>query len=145
MVDISVVMVYSVIVIIFLLLGFGAVILRVACSMVGVDIPEFGRAMMITFLAWIANAAMIIVINLVIVVVMSATGGNPQAAQITASVLSLPVILCFSAAIYSFMLETKFGKGILILLVQQVVLIIIAASVYAIVWAIYTALGVAMF
>ena len=141
MVDISVVMVYSVIVIIFLLLGFGAVILRVACSMVGVDIPEFGRAMMITFLAWIANAAVVIVIYLV----MGAGSGNPQAAQITASVLSLPVNLCLSAAIYSFMLETTFGKGILILLVQQLVLIIIAASVYTIVWAIYTALGVAMF
>ncbi len=95
----------------FLVVAIAAIILRLACGVVGVDeTPGLGRAMIIV----LGNVLAMICIGFVLGMV--GLGGQAQSSIVGALV---------SAKVYQSMLPTSFGKGLLIWLAQFVICAII--------------------
>jgi len=105
-------------------LAIGAMLLRIACGIVTKsNVPDFAKAMGIVAVAGVANAALGFFVGLVVGMAMQ---GDPEAAQLTAQLLGLPVGAVASASIYMLMLPTDFGKALLIWLVQAGIVLAIA-------------------
>jgi hypothetical protein len=99
-----------------------AAFLRLACSISGVIAPGFGKAMSITFVAdGVSTAGAFFLVY----VLTSTNQGNVDAKTLglIANAVGVPLGAVMSAAIYSGMLPTSFGKGILIWLVQLLMVI----------------------
>ncbi|MCY3021969.1 MAG: hypothetical protein NTW87_23405 [Planctomycetota bacterium] len=107
----------------------GAVILRLACGLVAAPQPTFGRAMVIVFMSWLANVAVSFVVALLAGVSMAA-GGAPGTKGVSVVLGAL-----VSAAVYSSMIPTTFGKGLLIWLAQLVIAFVIAVIAVVIILA----------
>jgi hypothetical protein len=122
----------------------GAVILRAACwlfnSMAGGDErrggvpePEFGRAMLITFVTFLVQTGVQMVIGFVTgagaAAAEQAKPGAGGPAQLMASLIALPVGFLVMAGMLTAMLPTSFPKALLVALLEYVIIIIIAAII----------------
>ena len=95
----------------FLVVAVAGIILRLACSVVGIDpAPDLGRAMMIV----LGNCLALMVIGFLLGMV--GLGGAPSGL----------VSALVSAKVYEVMLPTSFGRGFLIWLAQFVIIAILA-------------------
>ncbi len=95
----------------FLVVAIAAIILRVACGIVGVEqTPDLGRAMIIVLGNVLALIGLSIVLGLV------GLGGATQSTLVSA---------LLSAKVYETMLPTSFGRGFLIWLAQFIIVAIL--------------------
>lgn len=94
-----------------------AIILRLAAKIVSAPEIPFGKAMLIVVVAFFATAAAGFILGLIL------------GQGILAQLVSLVVGACVSALIYSKMIPTSFGKGILIYVMQIVVVFVIGLIV----------------
>jgi hypothetical protein len=111
-----------------IVLGLGALLLKVACGMVSAPVPGLGRAMWIVFVAWLANVGASVVASLCMGV-----SANVQQADTTAKSVLLLVSVLVQAAVYSSMVPTSFGKGILIWLMQGVIALVVAVAAFVLI------------
>lgn len=122
-----------------LYLVIGTIIFRLACRFSGEAVPGFGRAMGIVVIAFL----ILFLLNIVLTVAFS--GGSieamtdPEQQNPAAGLVSLLVGMFASAAIYSKMLPTTFGKGLVIWLIQ-IVMVIAVALVFGLLAAVLVAM-----
>jgi hypothetical protein len=97
-----------------LILGVGAMVLRMACRLVGEEPPDFGKAVLIVLAAGFAQSLI----------------GGVITSAVDAQAINLLVSGAVSSFIYSKMLPTDIGKAALIWLAQIVVAIVLAVIVF---------------
>lgn len=107
-----------------MVLGVNAIMLKLACGMVSATVPGLARAMWIVFVAWFVNG-----IAAFIVSVLLGAGTDIRLAPTGAKLALLLVGLVVQASVYSSLVPTSFGKGILIWLMQYVIAFLIVAAV----------------
>jgi hypothetical protein len=132
----------------------GAVILRAAVSLFNklaggansphrVPEPNFGKAMLITFVTILANQSIGIGLLLATGLGALAMGANVRSAWIATQLISTPVGMLVMSAMLARMLPTTFPRAILVMLCIVLVWIFVAAAVGAIVFGVYMATRVA--
>jgi hypothetical protein len=104
-------------------LGLGAILLKMACSAASATVPGLGRAMWIVFVAWFLNG-----IAASIAGILTGAGTDIRHAPPRAQLALLLVGLLVQASVYSSMVPTSFGKGILIWLLQYVIAFVIVVG-----------------
>ncbi len=112
----------------------GAVILRTACWMCGVQTPGLLKAMGILLLAAIANTAARYGAYYMLAGIMGA-GVGAKTIQAASGLVAFAIGMLASAAIYSRFLAVSYGKAIVVYLAQILVTIIvvfIVAAIYAV-------------
>lgn len=126
------------VVIIPIALAIGATILRAACSFVGVRQPDFMKAMGIVLLVGIVTSIVNFTIQVGMGVLLGASfaarGPGPapealKAVQLISTFVCLPVDALITGALYVPLLETTFGKGLLVWLMQFLIGIAIAIAI----------------
>jgi hypothetical protein len=114
----------------------GAVFLRAACAFYNklaggkgspssVPEPLLGKAMGITFVSTLVNAAVGFVIGSAVGAGSTAYGASERGAVITAQLLSLPVSLLVMAGMNAAMLPTTFARGLLVALCYLLVVLFV--------------------
>lgn len=98
-----------------LVLGIGAMVLRMACRLVGEEPPDFGKAVLIVLAAGFAQS--------IISGIFTFMGLDVQA-------INLLISAGVSSFVYSKMLPTDIGKAALIWLAQIVVGIVLAVVIF---------------
>lgn len=111
----------------------GAAILRLACSICGVQDLSFGRAMYVVFIGWLAGAAIQVALGFAASSMAGAGGGRTS---MLLSLAGVPVQFLVIAAVYSALIPTSYLKGLLIYLVQFLIVIAIAAVVFGVLFAV---------
>ncbi|MCA9775077.1 MAG: hypothetical protein KC800_00105 [Candidatus Eremiobacteraeota bacterium] len=99
----------------FLAIAIGAMVLRMACKLVGEVPPDFGKAMLIVLAAGFAQ---------------SLIGGVFTSIGLDYNAINLIVSAAVSSFVYSKMLPTDIGKAALIWLAQIVVCIILGIVIF---------------
>jgi len=114
--------------VILMVLTVGAVILRTACSVCGVEPPSFMSAVGIFFATGMAVGAADTGIGFAINLLMAEAGANGQLPwQITSLVVGLIASALISGFMYSTMISNcSFGKGIQIWLVEKLFYVLLA-------------------
>jgi tetratricopeptide (TPR) repeat protein len=103
-----------------LALAAAAVILRLACSICQVQLPKFGKAVGIEFLAFLACLACMAPFFLLSLAGPRGQEGRaaPGRENLVANFITLPLVLFVPAAVYAHFLRVTFGKGVLIRLAE---------------------------
>jgi hypothetical protein len=109
-------------------LAISAVILRIACSMSGVSAPGFGKALSVTFVADLVSSLGAFFIGLLLVLT-NKYNLDPKTLGLIANGVNFPLGAVMSAAIYSGMLPSSFGKGLLIWFIQFLMVVGVSVAV----------------
>jgi hypothetical protein len=106
-----------------MVLGVNAIMLKVACSAASATVPGLARAMWIVFAAWFLNGIVAAIVG-----AFMGAGPNIRLAPPRVQLTLLLVGLVVQASVYSSMVPTSFGKGILIWFLQYVIAFVIVVG-----------------
>jgi hypothetical protein len=110
-------------------LSISAAILKMACRTAGVEAPDTGRAMVISFLESLVGGAVYLASTLTVAFV--GTAANMERATLGAmlGLSAVGVTFVVPAGLYVPMLRVKFSKGLLIAVLRYVITLSILAVV----------------
>jgi hypothetical protein len=109
-------------------LSFSAFILKTACRTAGVEVPDTGKAMVVSLLESVAGGVSWICSAIIISFLGIATRMDHTAMAVMAGMGAITVCLFVPAGLYVPMLRVTFPKGILIAVLKYVIIIGIAAG-----------------
>jgi hypothetical protein len=117
----------------------GAVILRAAIELykkfagAGTDVPmpSFGWAMVISLVSAIMNSLAGFVVGLTTGTITRSVGIDERTAMIVTQLIAMPVNVIMIAMVLNSMLPTSFRRGVMIALCQFLIIVALAAIMFA--------------
>lgn len=130
----------------FLVIGFGvvciligvsisAIILKLACLTAGVDVPDTGRAMVVSFLETLIGALTYLAAAATVWLVGNATGASPALLWILSLFAVIGVAFVVPAGLYVPMLRVTFSRGLAIAVLRYVITVAILAVIAYLIFA----------
>lgn len=129
-----------------LVIGFGVVCilfgvsisaftLKLACLTAGVDVPDIGRAMVISFLETLIGAMTYLAAAATVWLVGNETGASPTLLGILSIFAVIGVAFVVPAGLYVPMLRVTFSRGLAIAVLRYVITIAILAAIAYLIFA----------
>jgi hypothetical protein len=113
----------------FISLSISAFILKLACHIVGVDVPDTGKAMVISFLESFVQGVLYVSSMITAMFVGAAANAHQTILAAFAALSAVSVTFLVPAGLYVPMLRVTFQKGLVISVLRYVITFVLVAGI----------------